>query len=148
MKFWALIDNNTVTNLVFQEEKPNIDVIGNWVEAPDRYVVIGSMYTGGDFVSWKPEIVPPPIPVIPNIISKNAMLDRITDAEFIGIITAAKTDAEVELWKTRFDALVAFNLTDGNKVIAGFPMLVNKGLLTQERSIKILTDPITPEERP
>lgn len=148
MKFWALIDNSTVNTVVFQEEKPTIHVIGNWVEAPDGYVVIGSRYTGGDFVSSKPVRVDPPLPVIPNVITKTAMLDRMTDPEYIGIINMAKADAEVDLWKTRFDAASTFDLKDGNKVIAGFPMLVSKGLLTQERSNKILMDPIRPEERP
>ena len=147
MKYWALIDNTTVTNLVFQEDKPTIAVIGNWIEAPDRYVVVGSKYNGGEFVSSKPAVIDLPIPVIPSIITKSAMLDRITDAEFISIINAAKIDAEVELWKTRFDAVTTFDLSTTSKVIAGFPMLVNKGLLTQERATKILTDPISPEER-
>jgi len=143
MKYWALIDNNIVSVVVYQENKPDIPVIGNWVEAPDGYVVSGSTYTGGDFVSSKP-IVPPVL----NIITKAAMLDRITDTEFIGIINASKTDAEVELWKTRFDISSGFDLTANNKVLAGFPMLVTKGLLTQERATKILTDPISPDERP
>lgn len=141
MKFWALINNNTVTITAYQEEMPTIAVIGNWVEAPDEYVVIGSTYTGGDFISSKP-IAPP----ILNIITKAAMLNRIADAEFIGILNAAKTDAEVELWRIRFDSLTTFNLTDNSKVITGFSMLVSKGLLTQERATKILTDPIRPEE--
>ena len=134
--------------MVFQEEKPTIDVIGEWAEAPDEYVVIGSNYTGGEFVSSKPVIVNPPIPVIPNIITKLAMLNRMTDAEFIGIITAAKTDAEVDLWKTRFDLATTIDFDDGSKVVEGFPMLVTKGLLTQERATKILTDPIQLSERP
>jgi len=148
MKFWALIDNSIVTTLVFQQEKPTIHVIGNWVESPDQYTVIGSTYTGGEFVSSKPVVVPPPLPVIPDVITKTAMLNRMTDAEFIGVINAAKTDAEVDLWKTRFDAAATFDLKDGNKVITGFSMLVNKGLLTQTRATKILTDPIRSEERP
>jgi hypothetical protein len=140
MKFWALINNNIVSITAYQEEIPTMDVVGYWVEAPDEYVVVGSSYTGGDFVSSKP------VPPILNTITKPAMLNRITDAEFIGILNAAKTDTEVELWRTRFDSLTTFNLTDNSKVITGFSMLVSKGLLTQERATKILTDPIRPEE--
>jgi hypothetical protein len=87
-----------------------------------------------------------PKPVEPNIITKIAMITRFTDAEFVGILTAAKTDPEVELWKTRFDSITTIDL-DGSRIIAGFPMLVSKGLLTQERADKILTDPIQPDER-
>lgn len=81
------------------------------------------------------------------IITKLALLNRMTDEEFIGIINAAKTDAEVELWKTRFDIATTIDLADGSRVVAGFPMLVTKGLLTQERATAILTDPIQPNER-
>ena len=69
-----------------------------------------------------------------------------TDAEFVGILNAAKTDAEVELWKIRFDTATTIDLADGSRVVAGFPMLVSKGLLTQERSTTILTSPILPDE--
>jgi hypothetical protein len=83
----------------------------------------------------------------PNIITKLALLNRMTDAEFIGIINAAKTDAEVELWKTRFDNASSIDLTSTDRVVAGFPMLVTKGLLTQERVTIILTAPIQQDER-
>ena len=84
----------------------------------------------------------------PNIITKIALLNRMTDAEFIGIINAAKTDAEVELWKTRFDNASAIDLTSTtDRVVAGFPMLVSKALLTQERATAILTAPIQQDER-
>jgi hypothetical protein len=53
MKYWALIDNAVVTNLVIQETAPDIDIPGTWVEAPDEYVLIGSSYTGGEFISSK-----------------------------------------------------------------------------------------------
>jgi hypothetical protein len=147
MKYWALIDNAVVTNLVIQETAPDIDIPGTWVEAPDEYVLIGSSYTGGEFISSKLILVSPPLPVLPNIITKLALLNRITDAEFIGIINAAKTDAEVELWKTRFDSATTIDLADGSRIVAGFPMLVSKSLLTQERATKILTDPIQSNER-
>jgi hypothetical protein len=102
--------------------------------------LLGKKYENGVFVDG-------PVVVLPSIISKIALLNRMTDAEFIAIINLAKTDAEVELWKTRFDSAVTIDLNDGSKVVAGFPMLVAKGLLTQQRADKILTDPIQPDER-
>jgi len=101
--------------------------------------LLGKKYENGVFVDG-------PVVVLPSIISKIALLNRMTDAEFIAIINAAKTDAEVELWKTRFDNATSIDL-DGSRVVAGFPMLVTKGLLTQERATKILTDPIQINER-
>jgi hypothetical protein len=102
--------------------------------------LLGKKYENGVFVDG-------PVVVLPSIISKIALLNRMTDAEFISIINAGKTDAEVELWKTRFDSAITVDLKDGSKVVAGFPMLVAKGLLTQQRADKILTDPIQPDER-
>ena len=102
--------------------------------------LLGKKYENGVFVEG-------PAVVLPSIITKIALLNRMTDAEFIGIINAAKTDAEVELWKTRFDNATTIDLADGSRVVAGFPMLVTKGLLTQERATVILTAPIQPNER-
>jgi len=102
--------------------------------------LLGKKYENGVFVDG-------PVVVLPSIITKIAFLDRMTDAEFIGIINAAKTDAEVELWKTRFDNATTIDLNDGSRVVAGFPMLVTKGLLTQDRATAILTAPIQPNER-
>jgi hypothetical protein len=102
--------------------------------------LLGKKYENGVFVDG-------PVVVLPSIITKIALLNRMTDAEFIGIINAAKTDAEVELWKTRFDLATTIDLNDGSKVVAGFPMLVTKGLLTQARSTEILTLTIQPNER-
>ena len=102
--------------------------------------LLGKKYENGVFVEG-------PAVVLSSIITKLALLNRMTDAEFIGIINAAKTDAEVELWKTRFDNATTIDLADGSRVVAGFPMLVTKGLLTQERATAILTAPIQPNER-
>lgn len=79
-------------------------------------------------------------------ITKLALLDRMTDAEFLGILATAKTDIDVEAWKTRFDVASNIDL-DNDRTKSGFDMLVIKNLLTQERATKILTDPIQPNER-
>lgn len=117
-------------------------------------VVVNTIVADPDFVEANYpghylDVTPLPLPPVPepSIITKIAFLNRMTDAEFIGIINAAKTDAEVELWKTRFDNASAIDLTSTDRVVAGFPMLVNKALLTQERATTILTAPIQPDER-
>ena len=74
------------------------------------------------------------------------MITRFTDPEFVGILTAAKTDTDVEAWKTRFDVATSIDL-DNDRTKSGFDMLVTKGLLTQERATVILTAPIQPDER-
>ena len=91
-------------------------------------------------------IVPQEQPVLPNVITKLALLDRMTDAEFSAILTAAKTDTNVEAWKTRFDVATNIDL-DSDRTKSGFDMLVSKALLTQERATAILTNPVQPNER-
>ena len=90
--------------------------------------------------------VPQEQPVLPNVITKLALLDRMTDAEFSGILAAAKTDTDVEAWKTRFDVATSIDF-DSDRTKAGFDMLVTKSLLTQERATAILTNPVQPNER-
>jgi hypothetical protein len=133
-----LDDNNIVTGVT--QTTGTIDA-ANMIEIPEYDTsLLGKKYENGVFVEG-------PAVVLPSIITKLALLNRMTDAEFIGIINAAKTDAEVELWKTRFDNATTIDLNDGSRVVAGFPMLVTKGLLTQERATTILTAPIQPNER-
>lgn len=135
--FYAQIRDGICIGLV---QTPNLIIDASMIEI-DTYDILklGNTYANGTFT--------PPLVVLPNTITKLALLNRMTDAEFIGIITAAKTDAEIDLWKTRFDSTNTIDLDDGSRVVAGFPMLVTKGLLTQERATKILTDPIQASER-
>jgi hypothetical protein len=138
MKRWANLIDSTLTLIVEQEDQPILE--GIWIDITDKNVGPGYSYNEGVFTE--------PLPVTqPAVITKIALLNRMTDAEFIGIINAAKTDAEVELWKTRFDLATTIDLNDGSKVVAGFPMLVAKGLLTEARSAEILTLTIQPNER-
>jgi hypothetical protein len=105
---------------------------------------IGWSYVNGQF---SPPPAPPAPPPLPNIITKIAMITRFTDPEFVGILSAAKTDVEVEGWYARFSAANTINLDD-QRTQDGINMLVTKNLLTQARATAILTDPVQPEERP
>lgn len=136
MNRWALIEGTVVANVVEQEDTPQIG--GTWVNITGRHVGPGDTYVNGVFTP-----VPPP----PPIITKIAMLTRLTDAEYVGILTAAKTDVEVEGWLGRFNAATTINLDD-SRTVAGMSMLVSKNLLTQARATAILTDPVQDAERP
>jgi len=83
----------------------------------------------------------------PSTVTKVAMITRFTDAEFVAILTAAKTDVEVEGWYARFSAATTISLDD-SRTIAGAWLLVAKGLLTEERAAAILSDPVQDSERP
>ncbi len=147
LRFAIVGADNVVRNVAIAEEAMNID--GTWINLTDITPEPGIGWTYENAVFTAPVIPPaPPAAPEPSIITKIALLNRMTDAEFIGIINAAKTDAEVELWKTRFDNATTIDLADGSRVVAGFPMLVSKGLLTQARSAEILTLTIQSGEKP
>lgn len=125
MIYNILDDSGNVINTIIAE--------ADFVEAhyPGHYALVG------------PEPAPP---APPPIITKIAMLTRLTDAEYVGILAAAKTDVEVEAWKTKFDAANTINLED-SRTVAGINLLVTKNLLTQARATAILTDPVQDSER-
>jgi hypothetical protein len=133
---YALIQGGTVANVVEQDFPPVIE--GQWL--PCGNAGPGWLYDGSTFS--------PPPPPLPNIITKVAMLTRrLTTAEFVGILTAAKTDPAIEAWKYVFDAAAQVDL-DAQNTKDGMALLVAKNLLTQARADAILTDPVQPEERP
>lgn len=90
---------------------------------------------------------PPPPPPLPNIITKIAMITRFSDAEYTGILAAAKTDVEVQGWLDRFYAANNINLQD-SRTVTGINMMVSKGLITQVRADAILNDTVQSNERP
>jgi hypothetical protein len=101
-------------------------------------------YYPGRWVLVGPEIQPDPVVPYPPI-TRLAMIDRFSDAEYTGILTAAKTDVEVQGWLDRFYAVSKIALKD-SRTIDGINMMVSKNLLTQPRAEAILTDPVQPEE--
>lgn len=144
MKRFAVINaEDRVANVVIGTDP--LDIEGPWIDLTgmDPEPGIGWSYKDGVFAPPPP---PPAPPALPPIISKIAMLTRFDDAEYVGILTAAKTDVEVEAWKTRFDAATTINLED-SRTVAGINLLVTKNLLTQARATAILTDPVQDSER-
>ena len=93
----------------------------------------------------------PALPPPPPIITKLAFRYRLTDAEYVGILTAAKTDVEVAAWIETFNMVSQVNLDDP-RTASGLDMMVSKDLLTEERKTEILTapvqDPAQDSERP
>ena len=103
----------------------------------------GWSYSNGVFVAP----AAPPAPPETRVVTKIAMLTRFTDAEYVGILAASKTDIVVEAWRVKFDASGSIDLGDP-RTQSGMALLVAKGLFTQARADKILTDPVQPQERP
>ena len=141
MKRWALVENELVANVVEQDDQPEIK--GVWIKIPDGIAGPGWKYIDGEFVNPNPPL--PPLP-LPNVISKVAFRFRMTDAEYVGILTAAKTDIEVAAWVETFNMVSRINLDD-QRTKDGVAKLVSKNLLTQARADEILTAPVQPGER-
>ena len=87
------------------------------------------------------------LPKLPPIITKLAFRFRLTDAEYVGILAAAKTDVEVMAWVETFNMVSQINLED-SRTVSGLEMMVTKSLLTEERKTEILTAPVQDSERP
>lgn len=90
---------------------------------------------------------PEPMPYVAPIITKVAFRFRFTDAEYVNILTAAKTDVEVAAWVETFNMVTQINLDD-QRTKDGVANLVGKNLLTQPRADEILTAPVQAGERP
>jgi hypothetical protein len=97
---------------------------------PGQYVLIGP----------EPELRSP-------VITKVAMISRFTPQEYVGIVSATKTDVEVQAWYDLFQAASKVDLSDP-RTVAGINAFVPKNLLTQARADAILTDPVKEDERP
>lgn len=90
---------------------------------------------------------PEPVPYVPPVVTKTAFRFRLTDSEYVGILSAAKTDVEVQAWVETFNMVTQVNLDD-SRTATGLEMMVTKGLLTEERKTEILTDQVKLTERP
>ena len=84
---------------------------------------------------------------LPPIITKLAFRYRLTDQEYVGILSSAKADIEVLAWVETFNMVSQINLDD-SRTASGISLLVTKNLLTQARATTILTAPVQESERP
>lgn len=90
---------------------------------------------------------PPPVDSRPPVITKVAFRFRLTDAEYVGVLTAAKSDVAVTAWLETFNMVSQINLADP-RTVAGVDLLVSKSLLTQARATAVLTAAVKEDERP
>lgn len=100
------------------------------------------LYTKWNGLGWEQTSEPPPPePILPKIVSKLTFLDRLGDDEYVAILTASKTDVEIEAWINKFNLLSEIDLNDA-KTAGWLTKFVSKNLITQERADKVLHDPI------
>jgi hypothetical protein len=141
MARYAILKGAIVDNIAIADGPLETD--GTWI-CVDEVVPqpgLGWSYDGENFAP------PPPPPPLPKIITKLAMIDRFTEAEYEDVLTAAKTDVQVQGWLDRFYAANQIDLDD-HRTVSGIDLLVSKDLLTEERGQEILTNPVQPNERP
>jgi len=141
-KKFAVIKGDRVDGIALAESP--LDIEGTvWIDLTDVSPEPGPYWTYKNGVFSPPPAPPPP----PKIISKVAFRFRLTDAEYVGILSAAKTDVEVAAWVETFNMVSNIDL-DNQRTKNGVENLVSKNLLTQARADQILTDPVLSSERP
>ena len=140
-KRFALIKGTVVDAVVLAEAPIDTGTGEVWVDLTNVSPQPGPTWTYENGV-FAP---PPPPPPLPNVITKVAFRFRFTDAEYAGILAAAKTDVEVQAWYDLFQAASKVDLKD-QRTIDGINLLVGKNLLTADRANTILTTPAQPGE--
>jgi hypothetical protein len=139
-KKFAVIKGEVVDGIAISEAPLETD--GVWIDVTDMVPQPGPRW------GYKNGVFSPPVePVIPVSwkISKVAMISRFTPQEYVGIVSATKTDVEVQAWYDLFQAASTVDLQD-QRTIAGVQSFVTKNLLTQARADEILTTPAQPNE--
>ena len=142
VKKFAIIKGGIVDGIALAEAPIPTD--GDWIDISGMSPEPGPNWVYENGVLSPPKPLPPV--VLPNIVTKVAFRFRFTDAEFETIITAAKTDAGVQVWYDTFNMLPNVDL-DNQRTKDGVANLVNKNLLTQARATEILTAPVGSNER-
>lgn len=142
-KRFALVKGGFVENIAISETP--LETGHLWIDVSELPDQPGPTWTYKEGAFSPP--VPPTEPVLLNIITKVAFRFRLTDAEYVGILSAAKTDVEVASWVETFNMVSSIDL-DNQRTKDGVANLVSKNLLTQARADEILTAPVQPNERP
>lgn len=141
-KKFAIVKGGVVDSIALAESPLGTD--GQWIDLDGVSPPPGPgwSYDGTTFSA-------PPVPVDARepIITRFAFASRLTDAEYVGIIGAAKADVAVEAWLAKFNMVSQINLGDP-RTADGVALLVAKSLLTQARADAILTAPVQEDERP
>lgn len=148
--------------MLFYQILPN-SYLGDTVNHPTGHGIplgytakVPPVANDGEYVRWHglgwevttqaPPVTQPPPPE-PKLITKVSFRFRLTDAEYVAILSAAKSDVEVQAWVETFNMVNQVNLVD-QRTKDGLDNLVSKGLLTQVRADEILSAEVKDSERP
>ncbi len=140
MKRFALIEGNTVANIVEQNDAPTIE--GQWIEVTGLQVGPGFAVNDGTFVL--------PVASSPRHITQLAFLSRFTDAEAVAIdlasIGSTAQAAMVRRYLSKVGAAKFIDL-DREDTRVGVRALEAAGLLAAGRALQILDGLIEERER-
>ncbi len=112
-----------------------LDDAGNVINIIVANTEFLEQFYAGKYRLQQQNIPAPPPP--PKIVSKADFRLSLMDAEYVAILSAAKTDIEVQAWVETFNILTEINL-DSLRTVSGLEMLVSKGILTESRKNEIL----------
>ncbi len=139
---FAIVKGDLVDGIALADAPMSTD--GTWVDLTGVTPQPGPGWTYSDG-AFSPPLVP--VDSRPPVITKVAFRFRLTDAEYVGILQAAKTDIEVAAWLETFNMVSSIDLSN-QRTKDGVENLVTKNLLTQARATTILTAPVQESERP
>lgn len=133
---YGIVVDGTVVNIALGD----YPLEPNWIQHDT--VEIGWTYDGTNLIPSPPKPIPPP----PQVLNNMAFVARFTSDEYVGIVTAAKSDPSVEAWYNLLFLAGGIDLED-QRTIDGVNFMVTKNLLTAERANEILTTPVLPNEK-
>jgi hypothetical protein len=136
MNRYALIEGGSVSLITEQDSTPILP--GLWVNVTGMNVGPLDKYDGQTFTKHVP---PPP----QRIITKAAFRFRLTDPEYVAILSESKTNVEVIAWVETFNMSTTIDLNN-QRIKDGLQVLVRNNLLTQSRADEILNNPIQQNE--
>lgn len=127
MRF-AIIESGVVVNIALALE-PQAE---NWIQSDTAS--IGDLYDGTTFT--KPELVAPPIPSAPRVVTKLQYMGLFRDWELEAIYSAAKSVIAVEIWLDKFKMTPEVDLDDP-RTIGGLQAMEAAGLIGPGRAAEI-----------
>ncbi len=102
--------------------------------------IYGVVETATRFGIWNTETLNyDPYPVKSKPLSRLEFMERFTDAELVGIYTAAKQSVALEIYLKKLEAAQEI-LLDNATTITGVNSLAQFGLITPERATEILSN--------
>lgn len=125
--YYAQIDNGKVISVL--ESSNEMENKPEHVIQIDSFNtrLVNKLYVDGQFVD------PPPLP---KSYSRVQLIDQLGDS-YVAVVSAAKTDAETEVWLEKFRLTDFFDFANQNTV-SYMQLMVTKGYITQNRLDEIM----------